>query len=92
MKTSNSFLIKHKHLFVYYQLYLQKHKDKIRTLPRKNIYIEVSRPFYIEPQAGAKIISKMLRNGYTPSRLDLLDFVQKFKGIQEVQDIINSNI
>lgn len=83
----NDFLIKHRHVYIFYLLYLKAYREKVKKMPKKNIYVEVSRPFFIDRQACAKIINKMLRNGYTPSKLEVEDFKRNFSDVRLVQEV-----
>lgn len=89
MKPKHDFLTKHKLLFVYYLFFLKANGDKIHKMPKRAIYISVARPFFIDAQASAKIISKLMRSGYTPTSTDIADFEYTFKEVAEVQAIID---
>lgn len=86
---SHDFLIKHKHIFIYYLLYLKANSKKVISLQKKKIYIDIARPFYIDAQASAKIIGKLMKSGYTPTSIDIADFEMTFKEVTEVQAIID---
>lgn len=88
MRLPNSMMVKHRHLFIYYILYLKKNKEKAQSLSRRRICMDVSKPFYIQAQAASKIISKMLKSGYNPSKVDISEFKERFKEIEEIQSII----
>jgi len=70
-------------------MYVKKNRPILNSISRKQIYIEISEPFYVEPQAAAKIIFKMLKNGYVPSKIEISDFIKKFNEIHKVQNILN---
>jgi len=85
---TNDFLIKHKHIFIYYEMYCSANKGLLQRANSRNIvYTDVSKPFYVEPQQTAKVVSKMLRSGYTPSPMDIKDFKVRFAEVQEVQQV-----
>ena len=86
---THDFLIKHKHIFIYYLFYLKANKNKVVEAKKKTIYIDIARPFYIDAQASAKIISKLMKSGYTPTGPDIADFERTFKEVAEVQAIID---
>ena len=71
MIPNRSHLVKHKSIFIYYQMFLKANPQAARKWPKKRIYIEISRPFYLEAQAVSKIVSKLTIAHYTPSRIDI---------------------
>ena len=89
MVNNQSLLVKHRHLLIYYQMFLKANPTAAREWPKKRIYIEISRPFYIDPQATAKIISKLMRAGFIPTRIDKEDFRRAFSEVVEVQNRLN---
>lgn len=89
MIPSQSLLEKHRHIFIYYQMFLKANQRAAREWHKKRIYLEISRPFYIDPQRTAKIISKLMKAGYTPSKIDIEDFNRTYSEVTEIQNRIN---
>lgn len=82
-------LVKHKHIYIYYLMYLQANRNRVKTCQKKRIYIDVGRPFYVEPQAVTKILSRLTKAGFSPSSVDIADFERTFKEVEEVQRVLN---
>lgn len=75
---------RHKFVYIYYLKFLELNRDKIQHMHRNYIYQEVGKAFYIKPNRCAKIISFVIKNNYTPTKIDLEEFMNDYRDYKKV--------
>jgi DNA-binding MarR family transcriptional regulator len=82
---------KEKHVYILYTLILRYIGENARYIAKSKLYSDVASFFYINPTSAGRIICRMEREGYSPTRFDMEDFMENVNKLNSIVSDIKSN-